>query len=488
MQEGDAAAYDALPYDSVPIPQTHPDYLAALAALAGFGAAHPSRARILELGCAAGGNLLPMAFYWPGTECVGVELSRVQAEAGQRLVQAAGVTNCRILNADLCELPASLGQFDYLVAHGVYSWVPPPVQDALLDACSRHLAPQGVGYVSFNVLPGWTSRLALRSVLLRAAAGTGAPSAQVGAAQRELERLARCFDESELSGHPDLPAEIAFLRKASPAYLFHEYLATHNAPETVARFRERAASHGLTLLCDAGAGLCARARNDGDSFDLPADTRFCRSLLVRAEAARDAPSALQGLTFHADLASDEEMDLAAPGAQTFVGPNSQQVVAAQPRSKAALLVLGAAYPSSLEWSDLMAAAGDLLGRYGGPQEESASAFLAEWEGLMAAQAVWPGRVGRHCDVMPGDPPRAHSLARAQAAAGVPVAGLRHRALDPDPAARHLLGLLDGSRNHEMLVREMARFVASQGDAADEVALTSGVGNYVVLFGRTGLLA
>jgi SAM-dependent methyltransferase len=487
MQDLNASAYDELPYDSVPIPQSHPDHLAALATLAGCNAPDPSRARILELGCAEGANLLPIAFYWPDTECVGVDLSRVQAEAGQRLARAAGIGNCRILHADLCELPADLGQFDYVIAHGVYSWVPPPVQEALLDACRRHLAPQGIAHVSFNVAPGWTSRQALRGVLMRAVSGIGTPAGQVEAARRELDRLAQCFAESELRAHPDLPDEIAFLHDASPAYLFHEYLAAHNAPESLDRFRQRAASHGLTFLCDAGAGLCASAWG-GAAFDYPAGMRFCRSLLIHPEARRRVPAALQEMSFHADVASGDELDLAAPTRQTFVGPNSQRIVVVQPRSKAALLVLAAAFPSSVGWTSVMAAAGDLLERYGTPQEESTPAFVSEWKDLMAAQAVWPGRVERHCVATAGQRPLAHALARAQAAAGLPPAGLRHRALDVDPAARHLLGLLDGKRNQDMLVREMTAWLAGGGPALNTEALADTVANHVALFARNGLLA
>jgi len=171
------ASYDELPYDSLPLPETQPDFLAAVARLHGFDAPDPARARILELGCAQGGNLIPLAWRWPQSECVGVELSRVQAERGTQFIQQLGISNVRIQHGDLAALPGDLGTFDYIIAHGVFSWVPPSVQQALLDVCRRHLSPHGVAYISFNVTAGWVPLQPLRTALIeRTAADLPAPA------------------------------------------------------------------------------------------------------------------------------------------------------------------------------------------------------------------------------------------------------------------------------------------------------------------------
>ncbi|MCL5060566.1 MAG: class I SAM-dependent methyltransferase, partial [Candidatus Thermoplasmatota archaeon] len=208
------ASYDELPYDSLPLPETQPDFLAAVAKLHGFDAPDPSRARILELGCAQGGNLIPLAWRWPECECVGVELSRVQAEAGAAFIQALGLCNVRILHGDLAALPADLGEFDYIIAHGVYSWVPLAVQQALLDVCRHHLSAQGIAYISFNVDAGWQALQPLRTVLIeRTAADLPAP-ARLAQALRVLDQL-----QAEWSD-PFLLKEIAYLKTAAPSYLF----------------------------------------------------------------------------------------------------------------------------------------------------------------------------------------------------------------------------------------------------------------------------
>ena len=68
-------SYDELPYRSVPHLDSHPTHLAVVGRLLGLPAPDPYRCRVLELGCAGGGNLIPIAWYLPGTECVGVERS-----------------------------------------------------------------------------------------------------------------------------------------------------------------------------------------------------------------------------------------------------------------------------------------------------------------------------------------------------------------------------------------------------------------------------
>src|SRR5437016_4128203 len=85
--------YDPLLYDSGPVPASHIEVLAAEAALAGLSPAPIERCRVLELGCASGGNLLPMADEFPGSQFVGIDMSPRQIARGQQLVERAGLSN-----------------------------------------------------------------------------------------------------------------------------------------------------------------------------------------------------------------------------------------------------------------------------------------------------------------------------------------------------------------------------------------------------------
>jgi len=366
------------------------------------------------------------------------------------------------------------------------------VQEALLARCARHLAANGVAYVSFNVLPGWASRQALRAELLRRVPGHDSPQAQVAAARRALEELAADFGGSPLRSLPDLEQEIAFLLRASPAYLFHEYLATHNAPETFARFRERAARHGLAYLGDAGPGLCERAWQDqplsDEQFDATSGTRFRRALLVHAAAPRRSRGVVGDLAFHADLRSDEEIDLGSALPQTVFDARGVRLQARQPRVKAALLVLGTIFPDSIEWAALDAATEDLLNRYGdGRSSADAPAAAAEWRELLAAHAVWPGAAARTFARDIGERPRANRLARALAAGGLAVTGARHLALDLDQAGRELLLDLDGCHDRTSLVLRMRQRLDQQAIGLEPGKVEDAVDRFLALFVRNGLL-
>jgi len=159
-------SYDNVLYPSYCHPQTHPDRLATLATLHGLQPASVPTSRILELACGQGGNLIPHAVSYPSCQCVGIDLSQRQVELGQAVIDAVGLTNISLRTQSILDFPRDAGQFDYIIAHGVYSWVPEPVRDKILQICRDHLAPQGVAIVSYNTFPGWHQRRMIRDMML----------------------------------------------------------------------------------------------------------------------------------------------------------------------------------------------------------------------------------------------------------------------------------------------------------------------------------
>src|SRR3954447_17448634 len=171
-------AYDEVRYSNYPYAQTHPDRLATVAGLHGLTAPDPRDARVLELGCGAAGNLIAMAVGPPGLHALGVNLASEPIPEGRRVVAEIGLGNVELRQGDILELAdGSLGEFDYVIAHGVYAWVPPDVRDALLATCRAHLAADGLAYVSYNAYPGGYMRRALREAGLWFAHGERDPMA-----------------------------------------------------------------------------------------------------------------------------------------------------------------------------------------------------------------------------------------------------------------------------------------------------------------------
>src|SRR3712207_5333096 len=160
-----ANVYDEVRYSNYPYGQTHPDRLATVAILYGLDPPDPFSARVLEIGCGAGGNLLAMAAATPGLRAVGVDLAGTPIAEAQQAVREIGLTNAEFHQADVRDLTnGNLGEFDYVVGHGVYGWMPEEADDALLATIKASLAPDGIAYVSFNTHPGGYMRRMLRDV------------------------------------------------------------------------------------------------------------------------------------------------------------------------------------------------------------------------------------------------------------------------------------------------------------------------------------
>ena len=502
-------SYDDLPYDSVPITDTHPDGLRAIARLFGVDARPAHACRVLELGCAGGGNLIPMAFYLPGSEFVGIDLARHHVEEANALIDELGLDNVRVLHRSVTDDLSDLGEFDYIVAHGLYSWVPRAVQDRVLEVCCRQLAKDGIAYVSYNTLPGWHARAGLRDMLLAycdKAARASVRLAQARALFDLLEPALRLQATAEAQG---LLAEIGYLRRAPPAYVYHEYREETNEPLWFTEFMARARAAGLDYLADAVlstmlpgtlgedaarelSGMDDRIRVE-QLMDYARLRKFRRTLLVRREAAvRGAPDldAFAGLACHADLASDEELDFANDAPQAFRLPAGGECRIAHPLAKAAAMVLAMRYPDSLGWYQLLAAASALVAEHGDERFiGEAAAFKTEWFSLAAYQAVRLSAEARGFGADLPERPEAHALARAQARRGRVVASARHAAVDLDEFGARLVQEMDGTRDLDGLADWLLQALRAEGRPLPERgALRAACHRLLWTLARSGLLA
>ncbi len=245
-----AAEYDRFPYHSNPFPQSHPQRLAALGRLFGVDAPEVKTARVLELGCASGGNLLPLAYYMPNASFVGIDFSGRQLEQGREIAERAGLDNVELIHGDIAELDESHTDFDYIICHGVYSWVPDSVQHAIMRICRDRLTTNGIAYISYNVYPGWHMRSMIRDMMLYHTASLDDPVMKVGQARALLDFMASNAGDS--GAYPTLlNAELEGLRKAGDYYLRHEHLSEDNSSVYFHEFAARADSYALQYLAEA---------------------------------------------------------------------------------------------------------------------------------------------------------------------------------------------------------------------------------------------
>ncbi len=243
--------YNDLPYSNNAFWQTHPAHLATMAALYGLEPLDISTCRVLELGCGPGGNLLPMAESLPRARFVGIDLSDRQIEMGRGDLAELGLTNVELLPLSITDLDASFGRFDYIICHGVYSWVPPDVQAKILQVCQDNLSENGVAYISYNTLPGWH----FRSIIREFARFHVDRSATIDAQLRQLAELLR-FTHDGIAD-PDgvrsrvLRDEAKDLIESEPRYVFHEILEPFNEPLYFSEFADRLAAHRLQFVAEA---------------------------------------------------------------------------------------------------------------------------------------------------------------------------------------------------------------------------------------------
>lgn len=151
------STYDEHTYDSYSYGQTL-DYLYAVARLHGLAASDPYSSNILEIGCAMGGNIIGQAINHPNSNFIGIDLSSEQIAIGKRAIDGIGCTNIKLIEMDICNLVSEFKgkiEFDYIICHGIYSWVPDFVRSAILDSCKELLSKNGVAFISYNCYPGW---------------------------------------------------------------------------------------------------------------------------------------------------------------------------------------------------------------------------------------------------------------------------------------------------------------------------------------------
>jgi methyltransferase-like protein/2-polyprenyl-3-methyl-5-hydroxy-6-metoxy-1,4-benzoquinol methylase len=245
------STYDELPYTSTPMVYTQPERLATIARVFGMQPPAVTTARVLELGCADGINLITIASYFPETTCVGVDLSAQQVGAGQAMIEKLGLKNITLQQANLLELNQDLGQFDYIIAHGIYSWVSAEVQNKILSLCKTLLVPNGVAYVSYNTKPGWNMRSAIRDMMLYHTANIQDPKARVAQLRALLKFLADASGTTNDSYGLFLKEESQTFAELPESYLFHEFLEEENEPVYFHEFVQRARQHQLEYLGDA---------------------------------------------------------------------------------------------------------------------------------------------------------------------------------------------------------------------------------------------
>jgi SAM-dependent methyltransferase len=438
--------YDRIPYVNRPHAQTHPDRLSVLAQLHGLHPGPIETARVLDLGASEGGNIIPMAMCLPKAQFTGIELAAVPVERGNRVIQDLGLTNIRLLQMDLMDVDAAFGEFDYIIAHGLYAWTPPPVRDKLLAIAHANLSPHGVAFVSYNAHPFGHVRRMLRELMLFRIGDAMDLEIRLERARHMLGMLAS--REAQFKGlEAGIAAAAAEVAKLSDGALCHDYLGEVYEPAYISDFAAHAARHGLAYLADAEVFDERRYQLAAPLLEevkrLSGTDRVAREQyldLLRLRKFR------QSLVCHAERGVHAEWKL-----ERAVGLYVGTLARETPEGK--FEVPGGAsatttHPGILDFLRGLAA---MWPRFARITEREAAVTLEMFRAGLVEVRSHPGFAGRA-----GDRPAASRLARYQAQRGEShVTSFDHHAIElEDQRARDFLLLLDGTRDRTALAEAM----------------------------------
>jgi predicted O-methyltransferase YrrM len=472
--------YDAVAYAAQSNALSHPRHLATVATLFGLAPPDVAACRVLEVGCSDGANLLPMAAALPSARFVGCDLSGSAIADARRAAQELGLSNITFLQRDLATLTDDPETFDYIIAHGVYSWVPAAVREALLSLAAHRLSRNGVLFVSYNVYPGCHVREAAWQMLHYHVDRIADPRAQLDAARAFAALLA---EPGITQTDTDAVVREEFRRLAAQtdSALYHDDLAVPNDPVYFHEFAAHLNRHGLTFVAESklsmmtAAGLAPRMQQFVSGMDRLAREqyldfarmrRFRQSLACRADAVA---SGGDGMARVSGMHVAASMSLVRAAAEGKAFPEENVTTDVNVRAARKLL----------QWLVSEAPRIVPVAEVAAWQEAHApdDSAVARPVPALLADACYAGTADLYLHppslaAVAGARPVASSVVRWQARRQPSVTNLRHETLRiGDPLALALLVLLDGTRSRPELAAAVAARLPSdeRASAGDRVA-------------------
>ena len=484
--------YNRVAYPTMAHPQTFVDGLAVKGILRGMTPADPARARVLELGCGDGFNLAAMAVLHPGAAYVGVDYAADAVARGRAMLAEAGLGQVRLESGDIRHLDrlAELGEFDYIVAHGVFSWVPPDVRDALLAALARLLAPQGVAFVSYLALPGAYQREIARTLVRFHTRATPDPEEKILQARSLMDLVAKGSTVDNVYTRL-IAAESELIRGHTGEAFFHDELSDVSFPLLFTDFLAHAGRYGLEFLSEAEYAMpvaqylsevgreALRPLQSNrilleQYLDLMEGRRFRQTLLVRQGMPGPTdPGRLSALRINLRAKPvGPPGPLAGPEPDVYEGTGRGQAQARTPLDKAVMRALAAHPGRAQPLAEILGTARTSLAAEAVPPPADADDAACDF----LCRAYLPGLVEVRVGELPftldaPERPVSHPLARYLLRRGAKsILSYSGRFVEVQGSlGRRLLELLDGTRDRAALVAELRGFLAAQhaaGAAAD----------------------
>ena len=483
-------SYDAVPYHSNFQPQIHPDRMATPARLLGMKPTAVESCRYLELGCGEGHNLINAAFSLPESEFVGIDLSARHIETANKVAEELALKNVKFLKLDVMNLSREEhGRFDYIAAHGLFSWIPDFVRHKVLALYSELLTPNGIGYISYNALPGGYLRQMMRDMMLY---HTQDEPISLAKAEKGVSVLNFLRDSTEKDEYyrTILKNEIDQVLRHNAHSILHDEMGEENQPFYFHEFVKLAAANNLQYLCESDYyslplnGFPPQTRQILDSFgddivrreqyaDFLLCRRFRQTLLCHADVTLNRqiePAKLSEFYVASAISPiDEAAELETNKIVKFTTPNVANIELDHPLTKIALAHLGSIWTDSIKFDDLVALSRRRIENHG--------AVIEDLEKMLGTTCSILLELYKHSTVElrthradfsrePSEFPRLSPLAQWQLRHGNVVTTMNNSQLEVSNSfMRHLLQMLDGTRSRLDLKKELRKKI-SAGELSD----------------------
>ena len=495
-------------YPSFSFHRAHPDRLSALGLLFGLKPGAVESCRVLDIGCASAGHLIPMAARLPDARFEGLDIVEEEILRGQELADAMGLTNLKLQVADLRDTAKWAGPYDYIIAHGMYSWLPQELQKVLLDGIRSALAPGGIAYVSWNVLPGWYRRAPLRELVQAFVPADLQGTQRVKMGRGLAEALGDLVPDNGTAWSKMVIEELERLDDAHDGFFLGDVATPCMEPLRFDVFHQRVTESGLSLLCDAEAlnpGITGPmhpavrsaieavgpdlVRVEG-FLDIVEGRPFRASLLVRDDETLDRgtrPEPMHEVLYSSDLAPPESFTPGQP--TTFRSPWGGSARVNVPILQLILDALSRRWPERLSLTELC---DDIAVLTGQPLPKDYVVEIAMALRLcVGSNMVEPQTRTLSPREAPGASPRACPAVQAVAACGEErVPNDHHRSVPIHTIDQAVLPQLDGSFDVEALGQWLEKNTTPEDRVDAELPKEPGTAAHTLLrrYARLGLLA
>jgi len=455
--------YDLLQYKSYPFAHATAANMFALAKFLGHNSPDFKTARVLEVGCASGGNIISQAYDYPDSTFCGIDYSKTQIEDGRKTLAKLKLDNIELLYQSISEFKAADLEFDYIICHGVFSWVDEATQHDLLKLCQKKLSKNGIVYISYNTKPGWNAVQTVRDMMRFHSRKEVSPQSRIESSRKFLNQIERLNRGKQNAYSQFLKEELIKVSKSEDYYFYHEYLEKDNTAFYFKDLVEKVNSFGFDYLSetelktsymgsypkdvqDSFKGITDKIELE-QSLDYVRNRRFRSSLFIKSKNALNImkkPNRMEEFYFTTKL----KMERSEKGLIFTMG--NVTIANAPKTTNEALAILVKRFQKPLFFGQWVTMVSEKLGK----DKVSVSEFIIKEMNL--ERLINLGIVGLHSDEKLAtldiqNKPKGYEVARQLAMTSKKVTNAYHQVVELSEKDRQFFSCLEGVKTQDELV-------------------------------------